>query len=173
MSNNQPNVRVRRRTRPQDAPEQGVSNETNCSMGHDPHRPLGYANPPRRTQFKKGQSGNPRGRPRRKKAINTMLDEILYKQVEITEGGRRRKVAAVEALLKRQLAEAMKGDAKAFDRLFKLQQAVGAPDRGLAEKGGGRSPAEQAILAELAEWVQSEPGPVAEEAGPSTEAPDD
>lgn len=169
MTNKTPNVRVRRRTRPQEQAAQAGSG----AEGHDPHRPVGYANPPRRTQFKKGQSGNPSGRPRRKKPISTMLDEILYKQVEITEGGRRRKVAAVEALLKRQLAEAMAGDAKAFDRLFKLQQMVGSPDSGPDQESSDQSPAEQAMLAELAKWVQSEPATALGEAEPAEEAPDD
>ncbi|WP_273144043.1 DUF5681 domain-containing protein [Oceanicaulis alexandrii] len=172
MSNKAPNIRIRRRERPQDNAVGGAEPSAPTPDGHDPHRPVGYANPPKRTQFKKGQSGNPRGRPRRKKSLSTMLDEILYKQVEITEGGRRRKVAAVEALLKRQLAEAMKGDAKAFDRLFKLQQMVGSPDNEPDQEGGGRSPAEQAMLAELAEWVQSEPGTVLGEAESAEEAPD-
>lgn len=157
MSNETPNIRIRRRTRSQSGPVGGSALSAQTSEGHDPHRPVGYANPPKRTQFKKGQSGNPRGRPPRKKAVSTMLDEILYKQVEITEGGRRRKVAAVEALLKRQLAEAMKGDARAFDRLFKLHQVMGPPDSGESDKAPVCSSAEQAILAELADWVKSEP----------------
>ncbi|MBS7805080.1 hypothetical protein KIH24_10935 [Rhizobiales bacterium TNE-4] len=32
--------------------------------GHDPERPVGFKNPPRASQFQKGQSGNPRGRPK-------------------------------------------------------------------------------------------------------------
>lgn len=32
--------------------------------GHDPERPVGFKNPPKAFQFQKGQSGNPRGRPK-------------------------------------------------------------------------------------------------------------
>lgn len=156
MTNNSPkSIRVRTRRAPQDSGPPTADSAVINSDGHDPHQPVGYGNPPRKTQFKKGQSGNPRGRPRQKKALSTIVDEVLYKQVEITEAGRKRKVSAVEALLIRQLAEAMKGDAKALDRLFKVQQMFGSPVSETAGEIKGPSEAEKAMMAELASWAQS------------------
>ena len=33
-------------------------------IGHNPDEPVGFKNPPKATQFQKGQSGNPKGRPK-------------------------------------------------------------------------------------------------------------
>ena len=144
MSNN---PQVRKRVR------KGTPPPANCA-GHDPHRPVGYGNPPRAGQFRKGQSGNPKGRPRLKKNLATLVDEVLYQPVEITEGGRRRKVPALEALVKRLRNEALNGDHKALDRLMKLYQARAsmAPENAETE-AASETPAERAMMEELAGWV--------------------
>src|SRR5215469_15592455 len=49
---------------------------------------VGYGKPPRHTRFKKGQSGNPRGRPCGSKNLKTLLSEALSEPVIITENGR-------------------------------------------------------------------------------------
>ena len=38
---------------------------------------IGYKRPPKATQFQKGQSGNPRGRPRGSKNLSTLISEAL------------------------------------------------------------------------------------------------
>ena len=47
---------------------------------------IGYGRPPKQTRFKPGQSGNPKGRPRGRKNVHTILEETLYRPVTITEG---------------------------------------------------------------------------------------
>src|SRR5215469_5153687 len=51
---------------------------------------VGYGKPPRSSRFKKGQSGNPRGRPSGSKNLSTLLSEALNEPVIVTENGRRR-----------------------------------------------------------------------------------
>ena len=55
---------------------------------------VGYGKPPRNAGFKKGQSGNPRGRPPGSENLTTLLNEALNEPVTITENGQRRKKPA-------------------------------------------------------------------------------
>jgi len=64
---------------------------------------VGYKKPPLHARFKKGQSGNPRGRPKGSKNFSTLLAEALNERVVITEDGRRRRISKGE-LGVRQLA---------------------------------------------------------------------
>jgi len=60
---------------------------------------VGYRKPPRRTRFRKGQSGNPRGRPSGAKSLSTMLREELNQRVIVVENGRRRKITKRQAII--------------------------------------------------------------------------
>jgi hypothetical protein len=55
-----------------------------------------YKKPPLHTRFKKGQSGNPRGRPRGAKNFSSVLNDALNQPVFVTENGRRRKISKRE-----------------------------------------------------------------------------
>jgi Family of unknown function (DUF5681) len=57
---------------------------------------VGYKKPPLHTRFKKGQSGNPRGRPRGAKNFSSVLNDALNQRVLVTENGRSRKISKRE-----------------------------------------------------------------------------
>jgi len=61
---------------------------------------VGYKKPPLHTRFRKGQSGNPRGRPKGSKNFSTLLSEALNEPVVITEDGRRRMISKRQLGLK-------------------------------------------------------------------------
>ena len=54
-------------------------------------------NPPKHTQFRKGTSGNPRGRPKGSKNLATYLMEAARDQVSATVGGRTRTISKLQA----------------------------------------------------------------------------
>lgn len=62
---------------------------------------VGYRKPPKRSRFQQGSSGNPRGRPRGKRNIATVLTEVLEEKIVITDGGVRKRVTKLEAALVR------------------------------------------------------------------------
>lgn len=81
---------------------------------------VGYGMPPISTQFKKGQSGNLKGRPKastKPKKTASVLKEILNKKITVKEGGKTRRIPKIEALLETLLNDALRGD-KTARRLF-------------------------------------------------------
>jgi hypothetical protein len=70
---------------------------------------VGYKRTPQATRFKKGTSGNPRGRPRgRHRAIP--YDTLLGQMVTIREDGRVRRVTAAEAFMLQLTRKGLQGD---------------------------------------------------------------
>lgn len=59
---------------------------------------VGHGKPPRATRFRKGQSGNLRGRPRNRRR-EIPYDHLLGQMVTIREDGRDRRITAAEAFL--------------------------------------------------------------------------
>src|SRR5262252_5349342 len=76
---------------------------------------VGYRKPPRHTQFQKGQSGNPGGRPRRSSAGR--LDELAlyeaYRTTIVMKDGHAEPMPVIQAILRRQLESATGGNARA------------------------------------------------------------
>ena len=77
----------------------------------------GYKRPPRAGQFKKGSSGNPKGRPKGSGNFKTDLLQVMGQTVFITENGQRRAVSGRKAVALRLLHHALQGDAKALANL--------------------------------------------------------
>ena len=84
----------------------------------------GYGHPPVNTRFKKGQSGNPRGRPNGGRSLATILNRALRERVIINEGGRRKTVTKLEAAVKQVTNKAASGDPVAGRQLFTLIQII-------------------------------------------------
>lgn len=84
---------------------------------------VGYGKPPKAFQFKPGQSGNPSGRPKRKKNLATLTQELLDKTISVTERGKVKRMSMKDALLRRILDDALKGNIKSANFLFNLYQA--------------------------------------------------
>jgi hypothetical protein len=79
---------------------------------------VGYGKPPNRTQFVKGQSGNPTGRPKGSQNLATVLAKAGRQRVKITENGRTRHVTKFEATMLQLFNKAASGDLKAIASLL-------------------------------------------------------
>jgi Family of unknown function (DUF5681) len=89
---------------------------------------VGYGSPPQAHQFKPGQSGNPRGRPKGAKNEATILRELLNRKIQIREAGRTRKITVLEAILLRFTEDALKGNTKSAAFLFNRYAGAQADD---------------------------------------------
>lgn len=137
-------------------------------MSDDRDYEVGDCRPPVQTRFQKGQSGNPKGRPKGSKNLKTDLLELLAEKVAVTENGRARKIPKQRLMLMTLIAKAIKGDTKATGIVLQLMaQTVGLAAENRLAQPLAADDAE--ILAAFSDWVsKTAPGGVAGGAdGPS------
>lgn len=93
---------------------------------------VGYGKPPAHTQFKPGESGNPKGRPKGQHNLATDLEEELSEKIQINENGQTSVITKQRAMIKALLAKALKGDTRAASTL--IQMAAGLEEARSARK---------------------------------------
>ena len=93
--------------------------------GNQSENMVGYKNPPKQTQFKPGQSGNPRGRPRGARGHKNILAEVAGEIHTINYGGTNKEVSTLELVLMVVRAGAMNADHNAFKLYSRLSEQYG------------------------------------------------
>lgn len=82
---------------------------------------VGYGNPPAQSRFKKGQSGNPKGRPRktakeserprfRDGYLGDVFEQEAFRTLQLNENGKPVKMSAMQAIIRSLLVEGVKGN---------------------------------------------------------------
>ena len=109
---------------------------------------VGYGKPPRHTRFRKGRSGNPKGRPKGTKNLKTDLQEELAECILVREaGGRSHCLTKQRALIKRLVADALRGDRAASNQVGNLILRVLGPEADSGTAESPLSPEEEDVLA--------------------------
>jgi len=108
---------------------------------------VGYRKPPKGTRFRKGESGNPRGRPKGARNLKTDLVEELNERICAREGERTVTISKQRAILKSLVARTMKGDARAGATLLNTIFRVLDPTGEVAEPAAPLSAEEREVLA--------------------------
>lgn len=80
---------------------------------------VGYRKPPKHTRFKKGQSGNPKGRPKGHKNISTIMKDLMDRPVTIKQNGQERRVPFSEAFVHRLAGRSLDGSPRDMIALMK------------------------------------------------------
>lgn len=80
---------------------------------------IGYGKPPKKSQFKPGKSGNPKGRPKGAISLKTALQCELETKLVVKEQGKTRKMSKLEALAKRLVTDALNGNPRALAELLR------------------------------------------------------
>jgi hypothetical protein len=159
----QPRARVRRMPPPSDAAPIIVSVPTPKPVsGGAAAEPLpsersyevGYGKPPAKNRFQKGQSGNPKGRPRGAKSLKTLARTLLTEKVTVRTANGSKRVSKMEAMLHKQIEKAFAGDMRANQSLLQLY-ASSVPDEPLGTTISAAEPIhdmdahDRAVLEEL------------------------
>ena len=113
----------------------------------------GRGNPPDHSRFKKGVSGNPKGRPKRRKGqlVSHIISQVQNTLTAYREGGRTKLASRLVLILKKLVNAALGGDPKSADDLFTL--------RTQAERNN--SARSQKFIVE--DWVPDFPGQTGEQ----------
>jgi Family of unknown function (DUF5681) len=86
---------------------------------------IGYGKPPTHSRWKKGQSGNPKGRSNGIKSFSTLLRQVVQEKVTVAEdNGRRRKISKLEAALTQLANRAAQGELKATQVLLAFVEEI-------------------------------------------------
>ena len=142
----------------------------------DPKYPVGYGKPPRHTQFKPGQSGNAKGRPKGSKNFATVFEKELNTPIEVTENGKRKKISKREAVVKQTVNKAVAGDPKATTILLNEARFHENQNQPPARPQRTRQPEDQMVMNNIVRRIRQSnpafPDPVPPPESPSEDHPD-
>ena len=141
----------------QDSPTKtATSSDTAMSSNNKNHSDdeVGYGKPPKKFQFKKGQSGNPLGRPKKKQAMPDVLNGLMAETMTLNG----KTVTMLEAFLISLRNDAIKGKASARNLFLPLIQNLKMEPEGFDETMGDKLAVAE-ILYRLAKEKEAEQQP--------------
>lgn len=90
-----------------------------------PSEKVGRGKPPKHTQFKKGESGNIKGRPKGSKNLATLIADAAYDQITVTtKSGEKRKLSRIQATTLQLANKAAQGDVRSILKFMEWVDAV-------------------------------------------------
>lgn len=118
---------------------------------YDDDYEVGYGKPPKHSQFKPGQSGNPGGRPKGSKSVHAVVQAICEEVVTVTENGQKKTMTKLEVATASLFSKASKGDVGAIKLLMSLKAE--ADTMGNAGGGAALAPEDYEVLLKEVDWL--------------------
>ena len=106
-----------------------------------------YRKPPEHTRFKKGQSGNPRGRT--PKNLPALLAAALNEKVTVTENGKRRQITKREAVIAQLVNKSAAAELRATKMLIDMLRDVEKKADPAAAAKSPSSPTDKEVVQQL------------------------
>ena len=88
---------------------------------------LGFGKPPKKNRFAPGRSGNPKGRPKGSKNVNTLLAKVGRQRVKVKGEQGSRSISKVEAAYTQLVNQAASGNLPAIKELFRIHSTHTEP----------------------------------------------
>lgn len=153
---------------------------------------IGYKKPPKHTRWKKGESGNGRGRPKKRVKLSdfeSAFEGALNTLISVSENGSVRQIKKLNALATQTVNKALKGNHQATNlvlSIFARRAAAGSEDAPLGLTSDEFKAELEAIFGEMAEKspttkakesnqeAMKDEGPASDEnSSPGSSPPDD
>ena len=117
---------------------------------------IGYGKPPEHSQFKKGQSGNPKGKPKGCRNFSTDAKKVAKLPTRIIQDGIPKTVSSQYAALLRLREKALAGDPRSLDRYIDIVRTYN--DDEVAEVAAALSATDREIVNAFKVRVRRENG---------------
>jgi hypothetical protein len=86
---------------------------------------VGYGRPPKANQFRKGRTGNPRGKKRGEENTISAFKRHVLKRVKINDGEKVRTITLAEAVILKNYNAALQKNSFAMSNIYRLAEDAG------------------------------------------------
>jgi hypothetical protein len=134
---------------------------------------IGYGKPPSHGQFAKGQSGNPKGRPKGSRNFASYVRKELRRRIRISENGQPKRITKMEALAKQIVNKGVAGDPKFTPiALAEIHRQDGTSDQAATGLPVDR-PEDEATISNIIQRIREAEEPLTETDSSTPTPPDD
>ena len=120
---------------------------------------VGFGRPPATSQFQKGRSGNPSGRPKGSKNLSAVIAAVLSERVTVNQNGKRCSITKLEAAVTQLANKAAAGDGRAVKLIIEMLHQAEIRDEARADNSpvsaDERRAQDLAILAAIRESARN------------------
>jgi hypothetical protein len=125
---------------------------------HDDSYEVGYGKPPSGTRFSKGQSGNPKGRPKGSLNLATIMNKVARKRIKVKINGCIRTMCTLEAVVTQESNKALSGDGRAAKDYLNLHRVCEDPEQ-TALPPAAPDERDELVMETIAKRIRQSEGP--------------